>query len=160
MKALLQRVSSAAVRVDGAVVGACGPGLLVLLCVMQGDGPSEAARLAEKVAHWRCFPRADPRQPGAIGAGRMEVSVLDRGLEVLVVSQVTLAADGRKGRRPSLDLAAPPELGQALCEAFVAALARLGLRTASGRFGALMEVELTNHGPLTFLLEEPPQVLT
>lgn len=159
MKAVLQRVSSASVRVDGVVVGACGPGLLVLLGVLKGDGPAQAAALAEKVAHWRCFPVVDPACPAAIGAGRMAVSVLERGFEVLVVSQVTLAADGRKGRRPSLDLAAPPELGLALYEAFVAHLEGLGLRTARGRFGALMEVELVNHGPLTFTLEEPPQVL-
>ncbi|TAJ16664.1 MAG: D-tyrosyl-tRNA(Tyr) deacylase, partial [Planctomycetota bacterium] len=152
MKAVLQRVSCASVRVDGELVGACGPGLLVLLGVLKGDGPAEAARLADKIAQWRCFPPADPAQPGAIGAGKMSVSVLDRGLEVLVVSQVTLAADGRKGRRPSLDLAAPPELGEQLYEAFVAHLAGLGLRTARGRFGALMEVQLTNHGPLTFVL--------
>lgn len=160
MKVVIQRVSSACVRVAGERVGACGPGLLVLLGVLAEDGPAQALRLADKVAEWRCFPERDPARPHEIGAGRMAVSVLERGFEVLVVSQVTLCADGRKGRRPSLDLAAAPALGEALYLRFVERLRERGLRVSTGRFGALMEVELVNHGPLTFHLDEPPQVLT
>ncbi|MCA8981985.1 MAG: D-tyrosyl-tRNA(Tyr) deacylase [Planctomycetes bacterium] len=147
MKAVVQRVSRAAVRVDGAVVGSCGPGALVLLGVMKGDAEGEAERLADRVARFRFFRDAE---------GRMNESLLDQGGEVLVVSQFTLAADGRKGRRPSFDRAAPPALAEELYEHFVGRLRSLGLRVETGVFGAMMEVELTNDGPVTFLLEEPP----
>jgi len=147
LKAVLQRVSRAAVRVDGAVVGSCGGGVLVLLGVMKGDGEAEAERLAERLAHFRFFRDAE---------GRMNESLLDQGGEALVVSQFTLAADGKQGRRPSFDRAAPPELAEQLYEHFVRHLAALGSRVETGVFGALMEVELTNDGPVTFLLEELP----
>lgn len=149
MKAVLQRVAYARVRVAGEVVGEVGPGLLVLLGVMEGDGESNLAELVDRVAGYRIFPDE---------AGRMNRSLLDRRAAgepagVLVVSQFTLAADGRKGRRPSFDRAAKPELAEPLYEAFCTALRDLGLEVAQGRFGAEMEVELLNHGPATFLLE-------
>lgn len=146
MRVIVQRVAEARVLVDGVVVGEIERGLLAFVCALRGDGPREAERLAERVARYRVFPD---------DAGRMNVAALDLGLPILVVSQFTLAADGRKGRRPSFDLAAPPEVGAALVEAFRNALERLGTRTASGRFGADMRVELVNDGPATFLLDEP-----
>ena len=151
MKAVVQRVSRAAVRIGAGSaaepIAAIGPGMLVLLGVLRGDGPEEAARLAEKVARFRFFADAEDR---------MNLSALDRGLEALVVSQFTLAADGRRGRRPSFDSAAPPTEAERLYEDFVARLRALGLRTCTGRFGARMEVEILNDGPVTFLLEESP----
>ncbi len=146
MKALLQRVSRAEVRVDGDVVGRCGRGMLVLLGVERRDGEEEMRRLAERVASYRFFPDDD---------GRMNRSVRDVAGEALVVSQVTLAAVG-KGRRPSFDLAAPPERADVLYRAFADELAALGVPTDTGAFGAMMEVELVNDGPVTFLLEEAP----
>lgn len=147
MKAVLQRVRRAEVRVDGACVGRIGAGLVVLLGVMKGDDEGVALRFAERLARWRCF--ADEQ-------GRMNRSLLESGGEALVVSQVTLAADGRKGRRPSLDAAAPPESARALYEAFVRALEALGVPCRTGVFQAAMEVELVNDGPVTFALEELP----
>ncbi|MHC4377495.1 MAG: D-aminoacyl-tRNA deacylase [Planctomycetota bacterium] len=149
MKAVLQRVAYARVRVAGEVVGEVGPGLLVLLGVMDGDGESNLAELVDRVTGYRVFPDDE---------GRMNRSLLDRRAAgepagVLVVSQFTLAADGPKGIRPSFDRAARPELAVPLYEAFCAALREQGLEVAQGRFGAEMEVELLNHGPATFLLE-------
>jgi D-tyrosyl-tRNA(Tyr) deacylase len=144
VKSVVQRVSHARVVVDGEVVGAIGKGMLVLVCVMRGDGEKEARALAEKIAQFRFF--ADEN-------GKMNRSALDLGRDALVVSQFTLAADGHAGRRPSFDLAAPPELARALCDVFVAALRELGLRVETGRFGAHMDVESTNDGPVTFTLE-------
>jgi D-tyrosyl-tRNA(Tyr) deacylase len=128
-------------------VGEIGAGALVLLGVLQGDGPGETQKLAERIARFRFFRDDD---------GRMNRSALDLGRQVLVVSQFTLAADGRKGRRPSFDKAAPPDEAEPLYEAFVAALRELGLDAETGRFGAMMEVELVGDGPVTFALEEPP----
>ena len=146
MKAVVQRVERAAVRVDGEVVGEIGAGMLVLLGVLDGDEHAHAVALAERVGRFRFFPDE---------AGRMNVSALDLDLEVLVVSQFTLAADGRRGRRPSFDRAAAPEVAEPLYEAFVAALRELGLRCATGRFRTAMKVELVNDGPVTFVLDEP-----
>ncbi len=144
MKAVLQRVSRAEVRVAGESVGRIGAGLLILLGVLRGDTERELERLVEKVARQRCF--ADER-------GRMNRSALEVGAAVLVVSQVTLAADGRKGLRPSLDRAAPPAEAERLYLAFAARLGALGLVVQTGRFGTAMEVELVNDGPLTLILE-------
>lgn len=146
MKAVVQRVARACVRAEGELVAEIGPGMLVLLGVLRGDDEATAARLAERVARFRFF--ADEE-------GRMNRSALDCGLPSLVVSQFTLAADGRRGRRPSFDRAAPPELAEPLYEAFVRALEELGLTTRQGRFGAAMAVELVNDGPVTFVLEAP-----
>ena len=147
MKAVVQRVSRARVTVSGEPVGEIGAGMLVLLGVMRGDGKAQAERLAEKVARFRFFTDEDDR---------MNLSALDLGRAVLVVSQFTLAADGRRGRRPSFDRAAAPELAEPLYEAFCEHLRAAGLPVETGRFGAPMEVELVGDGPVTFVLDEAP----
>ena len=143
MKAVLQRVSFASVRVAGASSGEIGPGLLVLLGVAAGDGEEEARRLAGKVARLRVFED---------DAGRFDRSLLDTGGAALVVSQFTLLADTAKGNRPSFTAAAAPELAERLYESFCAALRELGVRVETGVFGARMEVELVNDGPVTIVL--------
>lgn len=147
MIGLLQRVTTATVTVDGAVVGAIGPGLLLLLGVQRGDSPREADRLLERVATYRIFDDAD---------GRMNVSLLDSGGALLVVSQFTLAAQTRKGTRPGFSTAAAPADGERLYEYFLAAARRRIGSVASGRFGARMQVTLSNDGPVTFWLEVTP----
>lgn len=143
MKALLQRVRSAAVEVDGERIGEIGPGLLVFLGVERGDDAAKCSRLAERVLGYRIF---------ADEAGRMNRSVTDIDGSVLVVSQFTLAADTGGGNRPSFTPAAPPMEGRLLYEQFVSEmLARRG-RCETGRFGADMQVSLVNDGPVTFLL--------
>jgi len=144
VKVLLQRVARAQVDVGGEPVGRIGAGLLVFLGVETGDGPSETERHAAKTAELRIFPDE---------AGRMNRSVEEVGGEVLVVSQFTLAGSTRRGRRPSFERAAPPETARALYEQFVAALRRRGLTVATGRFGAMMDVELVNAGPVTLMLD-------
>ena len=146
MRAVVQRVSSASVRVDGAVVGVIKAGALILLGVLDGDSEREAEQLAEKVASFRYF---------ADDSGKMNLSVSDVSGSLLVVSQFTLAADGRKGRRPSFDKAAAPVLAEELYEHFVSHLVLLGLSVETGCFGAMMEVELVNDGPVTFVLDDP-----
>jgi len=147
MKVLLQRVSRAAVRVDGETVASIGPGLLVLLAVEQGDGEEDADYLADKSAELRVFPD---------DAGKMNRGVEEAGGELLVVSQFTLASSTRRGRRPSYTRAAPPELAVPLYERFTARLRGRGLHVAEGVFQAMMEVELVNDGPVTILLDPPP----
>jgi D-tyrosyl-tRNA(Tyr) deacylase len=147
LKVLLQRVSRAAVRVDGEVVGEIGRGLLVLLGVERGDGEGTADYLADKSAELRIFPDAE---------GRMNLSVEEVGGSVLVVSQFTLAASTRKGRRPSYSKAAEPELATALYERFMERLRSRGVPVAAGVFQAMMDVELVNDGPVTILLDPPP----
>jgi len=144
MRVLLQRVSRASVRVDGATVGSIARGLVVFLGVEEGDDDGDAVWNAAKTAQLRIFPDAE---------GRMNLSVLDLGGAVLVVSQFTLAASTRRGRRPSFESAAKPELAQRLYERFVAALREWGLVVATGTFRAMMEVELVNDGPVTVLLD-------
>ena len=146
MKAVVQRVARGAVRVAGETVGAIGPGMVVLLGVLEGDRGADADRLAERTAKLRIF---------ADGEGRMNRSLLDVGGEALVVSQFTLAGDTRRGHRPSFVTAAPPERAEALYERYTAKLAELGVRVGTGRFRALMEVEIVGDGPVTILLEEP-----
>lgn len=153
MKVVLQRVSRASVRVDGAVVGEIERGALVLLGVMDGDTHEDVDWLASKTAELRFFSDDE---------GRMNLSLLDLAragefVGVLVVSQFTLAADGRKGRRPSFDRAAPPDAAEPLYEAFCQRLRDLGLTVAQGIFGAAMEVSLVNQGPATFVLERSSQ---
>jgi D-tyrosyl-tRNA(Tyr) deacylase len=142
----MQRVTAASVRVDGRVIGACGPGMLVLLGIAAGDGPAEAERLAGKVARLRLFENV---------AGRFDRSVLDAGGEVLVVSQFTLIADSRrqKGTRPDFSDAARPEVAEPLYERFCQALRDLGIPVETGAFGARMQVELINDGPVTIILD-------
>ena len=149
MIALVQRVSSASVRVEGEVVGEIGRGLLVLLGVVHGDRQREGDWLADKVAALRVFPDE---------AGKMNRSLQDVGGQALVVSQFTLAGDARKGTRPSYVKAARPEIAEPLYHTFTARLAeRLGRPVPTGVFGAAMEVALTNDGPVTLWIErEPP----
>lgn len=144
MRLLLQRVSRAAVRIDGATVGEIGPGLVIFVGVGHEDEPATADAWAGKAADLRIF-RDDE--------GRTNRSLLDVGGEALVVSQFTLYADTRKGRRPSFLDAAPPDLGTALYERFADALAGRGVRVARGVFGAEMRVELVNDGPMTIWLD-------
>ena len=131
-------------QVDGDVVGAIGRGLLVLLGVGHDDTSENATRLAAKIARLRIFPDA---------AGRFDRSLLDVGGDALVVSQFTLLADTRKGNRPSFTDAARPEQAEPLVEAFAEALRAAGARVETGVFGAKMEVELVNDGPVTIVLE-------
>lgn len=143
MRALVQRVSSASVTVDGAVCGEISEGLLVLVCAMQGDSEKESEWLAQKIAKLRIF-RDDE--------DRMNRSVLDTGGEVLVVSQFTLAAE-TKGNRPGFSSAAAPDEGRRLYEHFSKAMAAQGPRVANGVFGADMQVALVNSGPVTIWLD-------
>jgi D-tyrosyl-tRNA(Tyr) deacylase len=145
MRAVVQRVSRASVTVAGERVGEIGKGMVVLACAMKGDTDAAAARLAEKLAALRIFE--DP-------AGRMNLSLDQAGGEILVVSQFTLAADLKRGNRPGFDAAAPPEEGRRLCDLLVAELGkRVARPVRTGRFGAMMEVELVNAGPATFVME-------
>ncbi|MGZ4714645.1 MAG: D-aminoacyl-tRNA deacylase [Acidimicrobiia bacterium] len=144
MRALVQRVTRAAVRVDGETVGAIDGGLLVLVGVTHTDDAATADRLADKVAHLRVFDD---------DAGVMNRSLLDVGGAALVVSQFTLYGDTRRGRRPSWVDAARPEHAEPLVEAFTTALRGHGVTVATGRFGADMAVELVNDGPVTLALE-------
>lgn len=144
MKALIQRVSRASVAVDGEVWGEIGPGLVVLLGVAQGDEEKDAEYLAQKIAYLRIFADA---------ASKFNRSLLDVGGEMLVVSQFTLLADASKGRRPSFTTAAEPQKAEALVERFVGLVRGLGVRTATGRFGAHMMVEIHNDGPVTLMLD-------
>ena len=144
MRALVQRVREAAVRVEGDVVGEIGPGLMILVCAMAGDTEAQAGALAAKVAKLRIF-RDDE--------GRMNRSLLTTGGAALVVSQFTLAADTSRGNRPGFSDAAPPEEGRRLYEVFAEALRAQGVQVACGRFGADMDVSLVNQGPVTIWLE-------
>jgi len=146
VKVLVQRVTRASVAVEGETVAAIGAGALVLLGVERDDTAERAGWYARRLASMKLFP----------GDGALWSRTLSEvGGAVLVVSQFTLAARTRKGRRPSFDPAAPPELAVPLCAAFVEVLRGEGLRVEEGRFGALMQVELVNDGPVTFLLDGP-----
>lgn len=144
MKALLQRVSEAGVRVDGRVVGEIGPGLLVLVCAEPGDGEAEVAFLCRKIANLRIF---------ADEAGKMNRSILDAGGAALVVSQFTLAADLSRGNRPGFTGSADPESARSLYEDFCARLGDLGVPVRTGEFAARMAVALVNDGPVTIWMD-------
>jgi D-tyrosyl-tRNA(Tyr) deacylase len=144
MRAVLQRVTRAQVTVAGEVVGRIERGFLVLLGVAQNDTEADARYLADKTVQLRVFDDA---------AGKMNLALADVGGAVLVVSQFTLLADCRKGRRPSFIAAAPPELAERLYETFIAAIGAQGIPVAAGRFRAMMEVELVNDGPVTLVVE-------
>lgn len=146
MRAVIQRVTGAKVTVEGEVVGSIGQGLCVLVGVTHDDTPETAATLASKLAALRIF---------ADDEGRMNLSLADVGGSALVVSQFTLYGDARKGRRPSFVAAAPGEVAEPLVDAVVEALRALGVHTETGRFGAYMDVELTNDGPVTLVLDLP-----
>jgi D-aminoacyl-tRNA deacylase len=143
LRAVVQRVSRARVAVDGEAVAEIGAGLCILLGVAEEDGEGEAVRLAAKVAHLRIFDN---------DLGKFDLSVLDTGGGALVVSQFTLIADTAKGNRPSFSQAAPPDRAEALYEVFCDALEAEGVRVGRGVFGARMEVELLNDGPVTIIL--------
>jgi D-tyrosyl-tRNA(Tyr) deacylase len=144
VRAVVQRVTSAKVTVGERVTGEIGPGLLVLLGVDQGDGPTDLQYIASKVRDLRIFADAD---------GKMNKSVLDIQGSVLVVSQFTLSGDARNGRRPSFASAAPPQIARALYEEVVRELQTSGLQVATGEFQAMMQVALVNDGPVTILLD-------
>jgi D-tyrosyl-tRNA(Tyr) deacylase len=144
LKAVIQRVTRASVFVEGEALGQIGPGLAVLVGAAQDDTPEDARRLAEKTAELRIFSDSE---------GRFNLSLLDTGGEALVISQFTLLADTRKGRRPSFTRAAPPHLAQPLLEQFESALREKGIKVSGGRFGAHMRVELENDGPVTIVLD-------
>jgi len=144
MRIVVQRVTRAAVRVAGETVGQIGRGLLLLVAIEVGDTGAVVDSLADKVVHLRLFPD---------GAGKMNRSSLEERTSVLAVPQFTLAGSLERGRRPSFERAAPPEIARALFERFVSRVRASGLVVEGGRFRALMEVELVNDGPVTFILE-------
>jgi D-tyrosyl-tRNA(Tyr) deacylase len=144
VRVVVQRVSRAAVRVDALTVGAIGRGFLVLAGFAASDGGPALRWMAEKIVGLRLFGDA---------AGRMNLALGDVGGALLVISQFTLYGDAQKGRRPSFVDAAPPAVAEPLYEQFVAQLRALGARVETGRFGAMMEVELVNDGPVTLILE-------
>jgi D-tyrosyl-tRNA(Tyr) deacylase len=144
MRAVVQRVSQARVLIAGETVGQIGRGLLVLLGVTHADTPANADWLAEKIIGLRIFADADDK---------MNLGVADVGGEMLIVSQFTLYGDCSKGRRPSFIDAAPPEIAIPLYERFINAVKAQGVPVATGRFGAMMQVELTNDGPVTLIVD-------
>ena len=144
MKAVIQRVKESSVRAENQIIGQIGFGLLVLLGVAQGDSPSDADYLVNKIANLRIFE--DKK-------GKMNRSLLETGGDMMVVSQFTLLADCRKGRRPSFVEAADPDVAAELYEYFVKQVHSLGITVATGRFRAMMEVALINEGPVTIILE-------
>jgi D-aminoacyl-tRNA deacylase len=144
MRAVVQRVSSAAVDIDGQRVAEIGPGLLILVGATHGDSEADAKMLASKAANLRIF---------ADEAGKMNLSALDKGHAVIVVSQFTLYGDIRKGRRPSFIAAAAPDLAAPLVDLFADELRSLGLSVGTGRFGAEMAVSLVNDGPVTIWMD-------
>jgi len=144
MRLILQRVTSGKVTVDGKPIAAIGPGMVILLGIAHTDGETQAHTLAEKVTHLRIFEDDQ---------GKLNRSILEVGGQALVVSQFTLYADTRKGRRPSFTDAALPDIARPLVERFVTILRELGVPTQTGEFGAHMLVEITNDGPVTILLD-------
>lgn len=145
MKIVLQRVKKAAVKVNQQVIAQIGPGVCLLVGVEKGDSETVISYLARKVAELRIFPDQQ---------GKMNLSLLDLNREVLVVSQFTLAASIKKGRRPSFDRAEKPERARQIYEKFIENLRAWGLKVQTGQFQALMEVDLINDGPVTFILEK------
>ena len=144
MKALLQRVAKSSVTVDGKVVGETEQGLVVFLGVADGDGKKDADYLAEKIVNMRIFSDA---------GGKFNLSALDINAGLLVISQFTLLADTRKGRRPSFTLAAPPDKAKSLYIYIIACLERSGLKVQTGSFGAHMVVQIFNDGPVTIMID-------
>lgn len=144
MRALIQRVREARVTVEGRLTGEIGPGLLILVCAMQGDAEPEAEALAARIAKLRIFKD---------DAGKMNLALSDAGGAALVVSQFTLAADTSRGNRPGFSSAAPPDAGRRLYEHFSTALRGLGFTVANGEFGADMQVALINDGPVTIWMD-------
>lgn len=146
MKAVIQRVSNASVDVNEDVISRIGNGLLVLIGIEQGDQPSDADYLAEKIAHLRIFEDDN---------GKMNRSLIETGGQMLVVSQFTLLGDCRKGRRPSFVKAAPPDIADRLYEYFSDRVRQKGIQVQTGLFRAMMKVSLVNDGPVTLIMESP-----
>lgn len=146
MKAVLQRVNYAKVHLDGETISSIGKGLLILLGVGEEDTQADAAQLAARVAHLRIFEDE---------AGKMNLSCLDVGGEILVVSQFTLFADTSRGRRPSFVKAGDPKIAKPLWEFFIGSLQGQGVPTKAGVFGSYSQIELENNGPVTILMEQP-----
>ena len=144
MRALIQRVSSASVAVEGEVIGAIDHGMLILICAMEGDDAAKGKALAAKISKLRIFKDDD---------GKMNRSLADVGGAALIVSQFTLSADTSRGNRPGFSAAAKPDQGKALYESFVADMGELGVSTATGEFGADMAVSLINDGPVTIWMD-------
>ena len=144
MIAVIQRVKSAKVTVDGAIKGEIGQGLLIFLGVVKGDTNKEADYLADKITGFRVFDNDE---------GKFDKSLLDIGGEALVVSQFTLAGSWRKGRRPGFDNAEKPDIAEPLVDYFTQSISAHGVKTSSGVFGAHMDVEIVNEGPVTFVLD-------
>ncbi len=144
MKALIQRVADAKVVVASKTIGQIGPGLLILVCAMQGDDTAKSAQLAAKISKLRIFPD---------DAGKMNLSLKDTGGSALIVSQFTLAGDTSRGNRPGFSTAARPEEGKTLYQQFIKDMSDLGIKTQTGQFGADMKVTLTNDGPVTLWLD-------
>jgi len=144
MRAIIQRVSKASVSIDGKIVGEIGKGLVILLGIKNSDTENDAAYLADKCIHLRIF--ADDQ-------GKFNLSAKEVNAEILIISQFTLYADTRKGRRPSFIDAAPPEISEPLYEKFISCIKLSGLKVACGEFGAKMLVEIHNDGPVTVIVE-------
>lgn len=144
MRALIQRVTTAKVSVDHKIIGEIGPGLVILVCAMQGDDATQSAKLASKISKLRIF---------ADDAGKMNLSLADTRGAALIISQFTLAGDTSRGNRPGFSAAARPEEGRALYEQFIQDISALGIPTQTGQFGADMQVSLTNDGPVTLWLD-------
>ncbi len=150
MRAVIQRVSRASVRIQEETVAEISVGLLVLLAVANGDGREQAAWLAEKISGLRIFPDSD---------GKMNLDIRQIKGEALIVSQFTLYGECRKGKRPSYTDSAPPEAAEALYHAFIQAVAEGGIPVQTGRFGAMMQVALVNDGPVTLILDAPKPIM-
>ncbi len=146
MRAVIQRVAKAAVHVEGETLASIGPGLLLLVACKTGDGDSDVAWMADKVVHLRIFDD---------DTGKLNRSLLDIGGQILAVSQFTLYGDARKGRRPSFDQSAPADIARPLFQKLVDNLASRGIMIFTGRFQTVMQVELTNDGPVTIVLDSP-----
>jgi D-tyrosyl-tRNA(Tyr) deacylase len=144
MKALIQRVASGSVIIDGRTIATIAEGLVILVGIGHADGSSQIQAMAEKIANLRVFEDVN---------GKMNLSILDGGGSALVISQFTLYADTRKGRRPAFTDAAAPEVASQLVDEFTKALSRMGIPTQSGIFGAHMLVQIANDGPVTIMLE-------
>jgi D-tyrosyl-tRNA(Tyr) deacylase len=149
LKALVQRVIKASVMVGGEVVGKIGPGLVILIGVARDDTDKDASYLAEKVVNLRIF---------ADEAGKFNLSALDVGAEIMIISQFTLLADARKGRRPSFEAAAPPEQAESLVDFFTNRVRNTGLKVETGRFQQYMLVEIHNDGPVTIALDSRDKI--
>lgn len=144
MRAVIQRVHQASVTVSGQNVGKIGPGILVFLGIQSTDGKSEIRWMAEKIANLRIFEDE---------AGTMNLSLFDLDKEMLIISQFTLYGDCRKGRRPGYSAAAPPNIAEPIYHEFITRVKQLGIRYDTGKFGAMMDVQLINDGPVTLLLD-------